>query len=348
MRLTSPLRVRALSDVREMTRLSAEWEDLWSRCPAATTFQRPEWLLAWMECFCPREPWLLEVRDEGRLIALAPFLFYRQGADRLLALAGGGVSDYLDILVDPVYLQPALSSIWQEVLRQQNEWDAISLTDLSPVSPLLLVPPLAPECTIHLHDSCSVLEIPAEIEDLKVAVPAHKLANLRNARRRMEKAGTCQLQIAQADTLQDALESLFRLHKTRWNKEAQPGVLSDSAVQSFHSRVAPQLLTKGLLRLYTLFLNSESIACLYTLFEKGQVLCYMQGFDPQFAQLSPGTQVLGAVLEDAVRAGKNKVNFLRGREPYKYSWGVKDDPTFRLEARLVFPRGSQTETKAVA
>ena len=44
-------------------------------------------------------------------------------------------------------------------------------------------------------------------------------------------------------------------------------------------------------------------------------------------------QILGAVIEDAVKLGKRSIDFLRGREAYKYAWGAQDTPTFRLRAR---------------
>jgi len=37
------------------------------------------------------------------------------------------------------------------------------------------------------------------------------------------------------------------------------------------------------------------------------------------------------VIEDAIRAGKLAVDFLRGREAYKYSWGARDRSTTHLQ-----------------
>ena len=72
---------------------------------------------------------------------------------------------------------------------------------------------------------------------------------------------------------------------------------------------------------------------MYTLAERNVLYCYLQGFDPDYAEFSPGVQMIGAVVEDGVREAKQAVDFLRGREPYKYAWGAQDEPSFRLRAR---------------
>ncbi len=69
---------------------------------------------------------------------------------------------------------------------------------------------------------------------------------------------------------------------------------------------------------------------------------YLQGFDFGWRWFSPGTQILGAVIEDALREGKKKIDFLRGRESYKYLWGASDEPTFRLSARC----GTRTQIES--
>jgi len=91
-------------------------------------------------------------------------------------------------------------------------------------------------------------------------------------------------------------------------------------------------------------LNSRLIAALYTLFERDTVYCYLQGFDPEYARFSPGTQLLGAAIADATREGKQRIDFLRGREPYKRHWGACEVPTFRVQA-MRLPRFQATSSR---
>src|ERR1700730_5553242 len=94
------LTVSVLRNPAGVERIAPEWRLLWERCPLATTFQRPEWIISWMHTFQPLDPLIVEVRRNHRLTGIAPFLIYEDGSRRILGLMGGGVSDYLDILVE--------------------------------------------------------------------------------------------------------------------------------------------------------------------------------------------------------------------------------------------------------
>jgi CelD/BcsL family acetyltransferase involved in cellulose biosynthesis len=328
------LRARPLRDLASAERLQPEWSDLWSRCPHATTFQRPEWLLAWMRSFEPSHPLLIEVRRKEQLVGLAPLLIYQSGSERVLGLMGGGVSDYLDILVHPDFANEALAAIWNHI-EEEPDWTSLDLTDLPSTSQLLHTLPDDFDFTKTAHDVCSGLTLPSKIEDLKNLFPFRQVRNLRNARNRLYRAGSVHIEIAARENLLSFLDTLFDLHGQRWNLAGQPGVLADPAIQSFHKTVAPQLLDRGVLRLYALRLNGRIIASLYALFERDTARCYLQGFDPEYFRLSPGVHLLGSVIADAVREGKQRIDFLRGREPYKQHWGAVESPTFRIQASRI-------------
>ena len=325
------LRARVLRDLASAECLRPEWSDLWWRCPHATTFQRPEWLLAWMRSFAPSQPLLIEVRRGDHLVGIVPLLIYQNGSERVLALMGGGISDYLDILVDPDFADETLAVIWKYI-REEPGWTTLDLTDLPATSLLLHQWPDHHSFSTTVHDVCSGLTLPSKVEALKMLLPFRQLRNLRNARNRLQRAGEVHIEIATRETLPLFLEALFRLHSVRWARAGLPGVLSDPTIQSFHKNVAPQLLERGVLRLYGLRLKGRFIACLYTLFERDTACCYLQGFDPEYAHFSPGTHLLGAVIADATREGKHRIDFLRGREPYKQHWGACEVPTLRVQA----------------
>ncbi|HZP63037.1 MAG TPA: GNAT family N-acetyltransferase [Terriglobales bacterium] len=322
------LELRILHDIACIAQLLPEWNELWQRCPYATTFQRPEWLFSWMEIFQPAAPVFVEARSAGRLVALIPLLIYERESQQVLALMGGGVSDYLDVLVDPELTEPVLRQVQDFLVEQVSGWDILEFTDLSCNSPLLDAWPNMQSG--EPHDACPVLPLGAAGESLTEFVPAHKLRNLRNARRRLDRAGGGELEVANTASINRLLEEMIRLHESRWEQTSQPGVLSDPRVQRFHRRVAPLLLSRGVLRLYALRFKSHYIAALYAFFEANAAYGYLQGYDSRFRELSPGTQILGAVIEDAARLGLSKVDFLRGREEYKYAWGARDEQTFRV------------------
>jgi CelD/BcsL family acetyltransferase involved in cellulose biosynthesis len=84
----------------------------------------------------------------------------------------------------------------------------------------------------------------------------------------------------------------------------------------------------GLLRLHALRLDGRIVAVMYALAAKRRAYCYICGFDPEFAALSPGTLILGHSIWQAVREGADEVDFLRGQERFKYFWGVSERPCY--------------------
>ena len=329
MRGTESLDVRTVRSLPEIRALAADWADLWLRCREATIFQSPEWLLPWLEVFQPQHLYVIEVRRAMKLVGLAPMFAYRCAEQHVLALAGAGISDYLDWLIDS-HDESQIARTILTHLEEETGWDSMELTDLPATSALLRTLPSDPALPRVIQAACPVLRLPATLQDLSKVVPRPQLGVLRAARKRICRAGKVWVEIATQATLDEFLDALLRLHRLRWSGKGLPGVLSDTRVQAFHRSAARGLLSRGALRFYALRFEGAFIACLYALVEQHVLRCYLQGFDPAYAAFSPGVNILGAVLEDAVRLGIRCADFLRGRENYKYDWGATDQVTYHV------------------
>ncbi|HET8826123.1 MAG TPA: GNAT family N-acetyltransferase [Terriglobales bacterium] len=331
--MTSPppvprVTTKLLHSPAEFHAISEEWKDLFLRSPDASPIQHPSWLLSWIEAFTPHDLVGIEVRQGSRLIGFAPLLIYSRDGERVLAFAGGGVSDYLNLVAEPETEQLVIEQVLDAVQSIPN-WTVLDLTDLFGNS-ALLHSALGREHT-QKHDVCYVLSLPQDAEHLVETLTKRQWSNLRNARSRTKREAEATIDRASAATLSEFLNDLVRLHTIRWNELDQNGVLSDSRLLNFHRRVASALLQDAMLRLYRMRLNDRTVAAIYAFFHRETVFCYLQGFDPQFAHLSPGTQLMFAVIEDAVRLGMRRFDFLRGEEGYKLHWRPHGEPTFRIE-----------------
>src|SRR4051794_40342075 len=100
-RMSGDLRIETVEDAAALEALAPAWWDLWRRCPAATPFTSPAWALPWWRTFGPGKLCGAAVWDGHALVALAP-IYLEEGAlgARLLPI-GIGISDALDVLVDP-------------------------------------------------------------------------------------------------------------------------------------------------------------------------------------------------------------------------------------------------------
>ena len=332
---------RILHSPEEFTLLLPEWKDLFLRCPNPAPFLACEWLMVWVNEFRPQNLIGVEIRESGRLVGFAPLIIYRRNQKRILAFAGGGVSDYLGVLLEP----GDEGAVVMEVLNAFDTipgWDVLDLTDLPLGSFLLYSRTLRPY--VKEHDLCFVLSLPSSSEELVQSLSKRQWANLRNARSRTQREGGAVVETATLSNAEEFVEDLFRLHTSRWRELGQSGVLGDPQIRQFHRVVAPSLLSSGLLRLYRMRMNDRTIAVNYSFFHQQSVYCYLQGFDPEFSFLSPGMQLMFAVIEEAVRFGARRFDFLRGEEGYKLHWRPSAEPTYRVE----IPRGLASSSLRLA
>jgi CelD/BcsL family acetyltransferase involved in cellulose biosynthesis len=328
MRNRSQLTARVLRSGEQFQSIASEWKDLFSRCSHANPFQHPEWLLGWIEAFTPRDLFGIELRKSDRLVGFAPLLIYRRDGERVLAFAGGGVSDYLGSLAENAMDGPVIEAMLDSIGTIPG-WTVLDLTDLHKNSPLLRSDRLS--SYTREHDVCFVLPLPESPEQLVESLSRRQWANLRNARSRTRREGRPTIEQATRDTVPEFLDELFRLHAMRWNELGQEGVLNEPRLQNFHRGVAAPLCAAGLLRLSRFRLNDRTIAVVHSFFHLQTVFCYLQGFDPEFSHLSPGTQLMFSVIEDAVKLGMQRFDFLRGEEAYKLNWSPCGETSYRVE-----------------
>jgi CelD/BcsL family acetyltransferase involved in cellulose biosynthesis len=315
-----------------MDRLAPEWRVLWQRVPDATPFQSPEWLLSWWRCFGNGAPFVLTARDNGQLVAVLPLYQIDEAGCRKLLPIGISLSDYLDALVDSSDTRAAGALLAS--LVSLPGWDECYIPDLPPRAALLAARyPARLMENRSAGETCPVLALPGAVTELREVVPRKTLRDLRQARRRAGAAGTLAVTRADANTVSGFIQDFFRLHEIRWAPISGHGVCADPVVRVFHLTAAQRMLDAGMLRLYLLRIGNSTAAAYYGFTAKRAAYAYLSGFDPEFAELSPGTQIVAHAIEEAVREGAHEFHFLRGGEPYKYAWGAVDRPNTALTLR---------------
>jgi hypothetical protein len=109
---TSIDRLEELSSLERLRSIEQEWLALWQRCSHATPFQSPNWLIPWCEHFGGQgELCALAFWQDGKLAGIAPWEIVTEATtgERQLLLLGTGITDYLDVLVDPEFAGPCKS-----------------------------------------------------------------------------------------------------------------------------------------------------------------------------------------------------------------------------------------------
>jgi len=327
------MHIERIDTEKEMEALVPDWIGLWQRVPGATPFQSPHWLLPCWRQFGTGMPRIFTARAEQRLIGVLPlYELHEPGCVKLLPI-GISVSDYIDALADPAY--PDVTDVLIAASCDIPGWQECHLPDLPPDSALSRA--AAPSGLAETRQSgpcCPVLALPSDPADLATVVPRKTLRDVRQAHARSETVGSVVLDTADLDTIDLALDDLFRLHEERWHQRGEAGVLADPVVRAFHRDAARAFCEAGILRLYRLQIGGTVVGVYYGFQHGGNAYAYLGGFDPEMTRLSPGAQLLDHAIRAALAEGVREFHFLRGGESYKYAWGAVD----RLNISRTFRR----------
>jgi len=324
-------RVEVIGCPERLQAIREPWRRLWHATAAATPFAHPAWLTSASDVF-PADGLLAVASWRGATLDALAVLGVSAGE---LHLIGRGVSDYLDALVLP----GARRSFGVELTRALEGascWDRAVLTDL-PAASIVLSSGAPRGCSDEAapHAVCPVLDLADP-----GAVPARRRRELAYEERRALRRGAALRVVTEAGDAQRAFDELVRLHEARWSARGQPGVLADEAVQRFHrAAIARGLADDGVARLVRLDVRDRCVGVLYALAAHRRAHYYISGFDPDVRDLGAGVLLIGRAIEDARAHGAAELDFLRGAEPYKYTWGARDRPTYRRSLVRAGARG---------
>jgi CelD/BcsL family acetyltransferase involved in cellulose biosynthesis len=176
-----------LETLADLEALRPEWQHLWHRCPIATPFQSPEWIIPWWRHYGEGELFAFALRQAGRLVAVAPVYVYSDSADptRRVFLLGTGNSDYLDLLAEENRAEAAVAFVLAQLARHRQAWDVCDFQQLPPGSALLEASlPAGWRDERRIEEWCPVLSLRRADEK-----PPEMWRQARYSRRRAAKSG---------------------------------------------------------------------------------------------------------------------------------------------------------------
>ncbi len=321
------------------TALRDEWNELLAWCDRATIFQSWEWNEAWWHHFgSDKRLCLLQVRDHGRLVGLAPFCISRYPGTplRRLMFVGTGGSDYLDVL-SPTNRALEVCAAIVQYLTTSQDCDLVDLQDLHPTAVLRVALQSAP-LPLTLARTHELMWVDQE-PSLSIALPPTWEAYLAGLGKKMRKHVPyyCRLLqrrcegvefgLAGRAELPEVMSALFELHQKRWQRRQQHGHLGSQQAQAFHRQVAERFHNRSWLRLRYIRLGGRIIAIDYGFRFRDHYAGYLMGFDPdpEWQHYSVGMVMTAEVIRHAIAEGCQVLDFLRGKEAYKAMWAPTDE-----------------------
>ncbi|HYU17086.1 MAG TPA: GNAT family N-acetyltransferase [Chloroflexota bacterium] len=320
----------------------ADWEQVRAGAPTETVFLTPDWLEPWWRHLGPRKRLsLLAVEEGAGMKALAPLYRAPIGATGLTALRplGGGVSDYLDLLLpaDGDERQTCLETLLNGLLAHPSGWDAIDLMNLPAESPTVqglvgLCRERGLACAVLPSHARPEIELDGTWDEYVRSLPGRFRYNLRSRLKRLSQLGEVRFRtVVGKDEAGAALDRLVCLHARRWRGQRTSTILSSSARgRAFYAEACRRYAGRGLIELTMLDLGGLPAAGSLGFVERGTYYHYLPAWEPSLAAFAPATLLLAHLIEQAYARGLRRFDFMLGDEPYKAQWATRSRQTVRL------------------
>ena len=339
------LHFQILNRIDELQRYCTDWRKL----GVASPFTSPEWMIRWAKTFLARgsgaELFTLAAFDAGRLVGLAPWYRRRTRTHRrVLEFLGSGrvCSDHLSVVAAPgrqIEVAAELADfLASSVLRHQ--WDAIDLEGVDADDPAMAA--FIDRCRAQQLGHVSLrgatasywMALPESWESFLASCSKNRRKRLRRWQRRYIDSGRLQQSVAtEAHQVPALFATLVELHNRRRRGLGQCGAFEDADFLEFHRAVLPEMLQSRQLRLSLVELDGRPIAAEYILRDDQTWLAYQSGLDPASIEHGPGNLSLMLSVQEAIRHGARRLDFLRGEEPYKLAWGCRRREAQRIRIR---------------
>jgi CelD/BcsL family acetyltransferase involved in cellulose biosynthesis len=330
-------------DVEYATSLDAVPRAEWTRLAvgAGNIFATPEWLCAWWRWYGGgREALIGLVRSDAEIVAIVPLYIWWNGGLPILRFIGHGVSDRLGPISPPLTDRSAAEAI-------QRAFDAIPLRRFILLAELVAGQEqfggLVGARTLYTDASPLLHVRDASWDDFLKGRGSNFRQQLRRFPRKLAELGTVSYRLASDPlTLDQDLDTLFDLHRRRWDGATTPFLLA----AGLHRDIAACALRRGWLRLWFLEIDRKPVAAYYGFRVGGVEMAYQGGRDPTLTKYPLGFVLLSHAVREAMTAGITEYHLLRGGEGYKARFantdlGLETSAVARgVDARLVLAAAS--------
>jgi CelD/BcsL family acetyltransferase involved in cellulose biosynthesis len=323
-------------DMRGFDTLAHEWDNLLARAVNAPFFMRYIYQRTWWQYLGNGDLVLIAFRnDDDQLVGLAPLYGKLNDAgQRELTFVGCvDVSDYLDLIIDREYV----AGVHQALLECLNDtggpaWDKIYLCSLAHNS--VTHTQFAPvartggwSVAVTQQDVCPVITLPDSWDAYLAGIDKKQRHEIRRKMRKIEAEAEVKWIVLDSTAgLAEAMDTFIELHQK--STPDKQDFWSDDML-GFFKAIAFELAQGKWLKLYFIEVNGIKAAALFCFDTRHEILVYNSGYDPeQFAHLSPGNVLVSYTIQDAIKLGRSRYDFLRGDEVYKFRFGAEAEPVY--------------------
>ena len=342
-------------DIIETSWSLAELEDNWNAVydadDEAQIFLSWKWLSGWLSSI--PGPWFIlaaKERDAADLPYVAFFplrlqtVIEKSDVFGNVRMAGNFGADYTGIVCRPEAEHRVIPT-FARAIKQMN-WAHLHLDNIRMSERRWrLLTACFPKASFHSakvdktvkidgvdNSLCPYAALPNDWNSYLGTLSTNTRQKIRRLLKQLEASSEYRITVATPETFDRDLKTLLGFWETKWR--ARKADRTDSLIRS-NGTMLTRSFHSGLVYLPTFWDGDRPVAALATLVEprKRTFSFYMAGRDETFEGPPAGMILHAYSIRHAIERGFVEYDFLRGNEPYKYTWGAIDEPIQRLLIR---------------
>jgi CelD/BcsL family acetyltransferase involved in cellulose biosynthesis len=298
-----------------------------------SVFVLPDWMRVWWQVFgAGNELFIRTVKDGDLIIGIAP-LMKKDGT--ACFIGGTDVCDYNDFVTVPGREKDFFNTLLDD-LKKCNIIN-LDLAHVRPDSTVLKSLAVVAEdrgysVSTTKEDVSVEMELPATFDAYIEILDTKQRHEVRRKMRRLTEEGKIEYRfIAQGGELASAMNTFYKMFvESRQDK----AVFLTEKMKSYFNLLTATMAGNGLLRLGVLELDNKPVAEVMCFDYNNCIYLYNSGYDPQYVSLSAGLLSKVYAIKDSIENGKQRFDFLKGAETYKYRLGGKEVPLYRCRISI--------------
>jgi CelD/BcsL family acetyltransferase involved in cellulose biosynthesis len=331
------LSAELIDDIAALETIVPAWDELAGRrgLPMST----PAWMLGWWRHLRPADAQLrvVVVRDADEVIGVAPFFAtersrpFRRVDYRLLSAGDGEGLCPLAVPgrewdVAPLFARALGAGAPRPDLIA---FEAVPMESILPALVRESWPGIRrPSPWRPTVGGATTISLAYESLDAWLAAREPKLrTEARRRQRRLEEAGGS-VRWSTAATLREDLETMVRLHRSRWEGQAQPSSLTENAGSLIDHllEIGETGCEDGRLRVQVIEVEGETISAHVAMAAGGTIVSYNGGWDERHKALSPPMLRVLTTVEDGIARKDRYLSLGHGVQSYKQRFADENHP----------------------
>jgi CelD/BcsL family acetyltransferase involved in cellulose biosynthesis len=241
---------------------------------------------------------------------------------RWVEFIGAGPSDRCAVIAEDGR-QDVHHAVWEHVLKCKG-WDGIELRDMREDGPTARNLKNSFSGGEYAYGTAPYLQLKGSFEDYLKGLSRSTRQGIARYWRHLSSDHDVEFVWDKDESRAEAnFQTFVELCTARW-KGMGFNVLDMPGMMDFLGKVVKGLARTNNVVFTRLDADGKTIATQLGFEYRNRYLFYLSGFDPARSGYSPGTLLMGKIIEECYRRGLKEVDMLRGGEDYKYRFKAVD------------------------